>query len=358
MIQKNSLFTILLLVITFCSCNNKGALKSVGPLECYFQKKVCNENDNDCGEMLSEGNVVDCHTACGSGTMTCSKGTLSECNAPKPALFDICNGIDDDCDKLVDEDSEVGPCYPDRRGGLNSLDLRYGECRFGINRCDRLSNGNFGIVCKNWIEPIPEKCNGKDDNCNGTIDDGVTKNLDIIFVLDLSCSMMTSTNQLSEATAKWATKYEPRADLRFALVTLSGPKYMDGTVILEKNLSNVKDFVAVLKAQQFNNQGYQEATLDAVYDISTPSNPLGLNWSPESNKTIIIYSDENPQSYRTPEITETQAINEADTYKVSTYVFTSSYFLSTWISWNSEILPEIYSLEKTLDEIISDGSCK
>src|SRR5207253_1995910 len=44
-----------------------------------------------------------------------------------------------------------------------------GECRKGTQRC---VSGSFG-PCEGELGPTAEKCNGKDDNCDGTVDNAV-----------------------------------------------------------------------------------------------------------------------------------------------------------------------------------------
>jgi hypothetical protein len=65
------------------------------------------------------------------------------------AETEICNGVDDDCDGLTDEDVERGPEV------CNGID----------DDCDGLTDED--------VERGPEVCNGIDDDCNGTIDEGV-----------------------------------------------------------------------------------------------------------------------------------------------------------------------------------------
>lgn len=72
---------------------------------------------------------------------------------------EVCDGLDNDCNNQVDEsDPQIGlPCTT----GLQ------GECGFGERTC---SGG--ALVCEQTQFPVPETCNGLDDDCDGAIDDG------------------------------------------------------------------------------------------------------------------------------------------------------------------------------------------
>ncbi len=78
------------------------------------------------------------------------------CDARTPSA-EICNGIDDDCNGKFDDGLTDGSeCEV-----ANSL----GICK-GINVC----LGPQGLKCS-ALEPIEEKCNGIDDDCNGDTDE-------------------------------------------------------------------------------------------------------------------------------------------------------------------------------------------
>ncbi|MCY7300583.1 MAG: DUF1565 domain-containing protein, partial [Ilumatobacteraceae bacterium] len=94
------------------------------------------------------------------GVQTCEQTGFSMCGAAVPAK-ETCNGLDDDCDMLKDED--------------------LGQTTCGVGECQRIT--------ANCIEGVPqtcvqgdaglEVCNEKDDDCDGTVDDGFNKQISI-----------------------------------------------------------------------------------------------------------------------------------------------------------------------------------
>ena len=56
------------------------------------------------------------------------------------------------------------PCYPGAEGTATR-----GVCKEGIRTCD--AEGHW-LECQDAVVPVKELCNGVDDDCNGQIDDG------------------------------------------------------------------------------------------------------------------------------------------------------------------------------------------
>lgn len=79
---------------------------------------------------------------------------------------ELCNGIDDDCDNRIDEETDRR-CYTGPEGTLE-----VGACRRGQRRCLAEVGSGFEVwsACEDEVLPVTETCNGRDDDCDGAID--------------------------------------------------------------------------------------------------------------------------------------------------------------------------------------------
>src|SRR5206468_1252169 len=123
---------------------------------CYNR---CNDAD---GANTSSG------TRCHPSTYTCVAAARA-CNGSVANASHTCNGTDHECHGTVDDTlTDVGsgfPCY-DNCPGQVAAGCK-GECKAGQLGCSagvKVCTGSTGLTA--------ETCDGKDNDCNGTTDDG------------------------------------------------------------------------------------------------------------------------------------------------------------------------------------------
>lgn len=132
----------------------------------------CDALDNDCDGATDE-DFSDVGASCSvgigacesSGVRVCSAdGTATVCDAmPGVPQLEQCNGVDDDCNGQVDD-------QPQDLGASCTVPNVSGVCAAGVYEC----NGTSGLRC---VGPAPtiETCNDLDDDCDGRVDEGVTR---------------------------------------------------------------------------------------------------------------------------------------------------------------------------------------
>ncbi len=151
------------------------------------QEEVCDGKDNNCDGTIDEGLIRACYTGtagcksdgnggyvcqapCKSGTQSCSNGLWGSCAGEVAGKIEVCDGQDNDCDGKVDGFSET--CYTSQDGGCTQDSkgnyICKGECKAGNRVCN---NGQY-TICAGQAFKQPEVCDGKDNNCDGTIDEG------------------------------------------------------------------------------------------------------------------------------------------------------------------------------------------
>ena len=119
-----------------------------------------------------------------------------------------CNNHDDNCNQLIDEDL-YSICYS---GPPETLGI--GICKPGSLYCKEGVWGNdfeTGVfmpdLCLGEVTPLDEDiCNGEDTNCDGVIEKELDPT-DILFIVDLSGSMIDDINAVTSALSQFALYY-------------------------------------------------------------------------------------------------------------------------------------------------------
>ncbi len=163
------------------TCTKKQVYPDACSGEIVPQQERCNGIDDDC-DGLTDEDFKELGRACEvgkgicktSGTVICKKdGSSTECSASKGnGKPELCDNIDNNCNGVIDENLERS-CYT-KLNGCQQSNGSYackGTCRAGKQQCDK---GQWGS-CRGEIHSTVEICDGQDNDCNGKIDDALTQ---------------------------------------------------------------------------------------------------------------------------------------------------------------------------------------
>jgi hypothetical protein len=135
-------------------CQDVQSVEGETLLQCVPEEGECSCSPFAVEEALATSCYFENEYGLCSGERFCAVDGLSECSAVVPAP-EICNGLDDDCDGVADNDLIEEDCL---------VENQYGACTGKV-----LCVGGEPI-CQGK-EPAAETCDGLDNDCDGKVDE-------------------------------------------------------------------------------------------------------------------------------------------------------------------------------------------
>jgi hypothetical protein len=140
---------------------------SLVKVTCAIQSEICNGLDDDGDGLIDEGLPVGLppvDTDLDGYPICPAAGGVGDCNDQSPAIHpgaaERCNGLDDNCDGAIDEGHPAG-------GDACTIPGLLGVCNAGATSC-----ADGPMVCKQTHFPGAEVCDGQDNDCDGLVDEG------------------------------------------------------------------------------------------------------------------------------------------------------------------------------------------
>jgi len=264
-----------------------------------------------------------------------------------------CDGLDGNCDYLIDNDIYAGASLKDRvcYSGPAGTEL-VGDCTMGALSCIKAET-----ICYRERTPSIERCgDGLDNDCDGWTDE-IENSLvkyDIVFIIDTSGSMCDVINAVAQALSRYISQFASNPNFRFALVIMSTGASSPPYVSLKTDFTDIATLQAEIANLDCNGHWY-EASLDSMAMVcDKTSNVLNLDWDPDADALFFAFTDEGAQSYMTPQTTGQSIIDTCLAHKVLPYMWSWSNSTSEFEYIVASANGEYFSLVPDVEKIFND----
>jgi hypothetical protein len=158
--------------LTLSACSACVEQDELVRLECIpGTKQVCDHHGN-IHESLNPDNTPNLPGQCSYGFRTCTTSGWGVCEGAVGPSEEICDGLDNDCISGIDN------TFPEEHqlcGFVENVDYGVGICTPGVMKCD-----SGYLYCDGHVGPSEEACDGLDNNCNGSVDEGIANTTAVV----------------------------------------------------------------------------------------------------------------------------------------------------------------------------------
>ena len=159
-------------VLTSLGCSTCLDDDMLVPLECRPGERQLCDHDGAILTSLNPDDPLKKAGVCTYGMRSCTFDGWSECVGAVGPSEELCDGLDNNCNGAIDD------TFPEQHqlcGFVEEADYGVGICTPGVMKCD-----NGSLYCDGHVGPSEEICDGLDNNCDGSVDEGVANTTAIV----------------------------------------------------------------------------------------------------------------------------------------------------------------------------------